>query len=89
MSEGIRVPFSEAWAAGWISGCFHKGLASKLGPPLSHSRSVCVIPGVPAAAGAQILQGQSSEPDPTLQPEKQPQGCPGLPWPWTLPPVPP
>lgn len=72
-----------------ISGCFHKGLASKLGPPLSHSRSAHVFPGVSAPAGAQFLQGQSSEPDLVLQPKKQLCGCPGMPQPWMLPLVPP
>lgn len=72
-----------------ISGCFYKGLASKLGPPLSHSRSAHVFPGVPAPAAAQFLQGQGSEPDLVLQPKKQPCGCPGKPQPWMLPLVPP
>lgn len=44
------------------------------------SRSAYVVLGIPAPAGAQILQGQSSEPDPALQPGgKHPYKCSGLP----------
>lgn len=43
------------------------------------SRSAYVVLGIPAPAGAQIPQSQSSKPDPAFQPGKHPCNCSCLP----------